>query len=366
MQSDSSEAVTLLHSFEYPESTRIFNEIIERDPDCAIARWGAAMSVWYPLWAPPSVAELQEGAKIVAPTAGMDATPRESAYIDAIAAFFSNTDTRTHLDRARAFERGMRDVYTNHLDDPEAATFYALSLLATADPRDKSYAHQFKAAGLLNWVRHDHPTHSGVLHYLIHSYDYPGLAHLALDAALSYADAAPDSAHAQHMPSHIFTRMGLWDRSLSSNHDSTRSAAEYTVRANLPGHYDDGLHGIDYLMYAMLQTARDDEAQALLVRLRGIEKTNLENFKMAYTYAASPARYALERRQWEEASNLTLEPGTFPWKDFGWARAIHHFARGIGAARSGQIDAARQELVTLEVLQQQIPETTLLYWKEEV
>ena len=215
-------------------------------------------------------------------------------------------------------------------------------------------------------MRDNQPRHPGVLHYIIHSYDYPALAHLALNAAMIYAEAAPDSAHAQHMPSHIFTRLGLWDRSLASNHDATASAADYTVRAKLPGHYDEGLHSMDYLMYAMLQTARDDEANELLNRLRKIGKTDTENFKVAYTYAASPARYTLERRRWKEASELTLERADFPWQEFGWARAIHHFARGIGAARSGQVEKARQELAMIEELQKELPETTLSYWREEV
>ena len=146
------------------------------------------------------------------------------------------------------------------------------------------------------------------------------------------------------MPSHIFTRLGLWDRSMSSNHDSTASAAEYTVSANLSGHYDEGLHSIDYLMYAMLQTAHDQEAQDLLHRLRAIEKTNHDNFKVAYTYAASPARYVLERHQWREASQATLEPKTFPWQEFGWVRSIIHFTRGIGTARSDQLTDAKREL----------------------
>jgi len=366
VQQEFSHAVTMLHSFEYPETTRIFNDIIEKDPSCAMAYWGAAMSVWHPLWAPPSEAHLEQGAAILAATDGLAATPRELAYIDALNAFFSSTDTSTHRERASAYESRMNDLYSNNLDDPEAAMFYALSLLATADPHDKSYAHQYKSAGLLNWVRDSQPTHPGVLHYLIHSYDYPGLAHLALNSAETYAAAAPDSAHAQHMPSHIFTRLGLWDQSLSSNHDSTRSAAEYTERAHLPGHYDEGLHSMDYLMYAMLQTARDDEAKELLVRLGNIGKTDTENFKVAYTYASSPARYVLERREWEEASRLKLIRPDFQWRDFGWAQSIHFFARGIGAARSGRIDNARQELATIIKLQEEMSDTTLPYWKEEV
>jgi len=359
-------AVTLLHSFEYPETTRIFREISEEDPGCAMSRWGSAMSIWHPLWAPPSKDQLEAGARILAETDGLEVTPREAAFIGALKSFFSSNDVGTHLDRARAFEARMSDVYANNLDDTEAAVFYALALLASADPRDKSYAHQYKSAGLLNWVQSSQPTHPGVLHYLIHSYDYPGLAHLALNSAMIYADAAPDSAHAQHMPSHIFTRLGLWDRSLSSNHDSTKSAAEYTARANLPGHYDEGLHSIDYLMYAMLQTARDDEAKQLLDELAGITRTDTENFKVAYSYAAAPARYALERREWTEASELEFLRKDFAWDDFLWAQSIHYFARGIGAIRSGDAEQAHEELATLRRLQSGLPAATLPYWREEV
>lgn len=365
VQAEFNHAITLLHSFEYPETTRLFKEIIDQDPDCAMAKWGAAMSIWHPLWAPPSKSDLENGAEILAGTAHLDATPREAAFIEALKSFYSSNDTGTHADRTREYELRMSEVYANNLGDPEATMFYALALLASADPRDKSYAHQFKSAGLLNWIRESQPTHPGVLHYLIHSYDYPGLAHLALGAAMIYADAAPDSAHAQHMPSHIFTRLGLWERSLSSNHDSTRSAAEYTRRAKLPGHYDEGLHSMDYLMYAMLQTAQDDEAKQLLVRLGNIKKTDTENFKVAYTYAAAPARYALERRNWDEARELQLIRKNFAWDEFGWAQSIHYFARGIGAARSMHLDDARQELATIERLQKSLPDTTMAYFREE-
>jgi tetratricopeptide (TPR) repeat protein len=359
-------AITLLHSFEYPETTRLFREITEEDPDCAMAYWGAAMSIWHPLWAPPSESDLEKGAALLSIATDLESTPRESNYIDALSVFFSSNDITSHRDRAGDYESRMSDLYSDNLQDPEAAMFYSLSLLASADPRDKSYANQFKSAGLLNWVRASQPTHPGVLHYLIHSYDYPGLAHLALDAALTYADAAPDSAHAQHMPSHIFTRLGLWDRSLSSNHDSTRSAAEYTASAHLSGHYDEGLHSIDYLMYAMLQTGRDDEAQQLLMRLGKIKKTNTENFKVAFTYASSPARYALERRMWNEASDLQFVREDFAWDDFPWAQSIHYFARGIGSARNGQPEKARQELVIIEDLLSNLPQATPAYFQTEV
>ena len=331
-----------------------------------MARWGAAMSLWHPLWAPPSKADLETGADILAGTAGLDASPRETAYIEALKAFYSSTDISTDRERARAYEARMSKVYAHNLDDPEAAVFYALAVRATADPSDKTYALQFKSAGILNWVQEKQPNHPGVLHYLIHAYDSPGLAHLALSAAINYADAAPESAHAQHMPSHIFTRLGLWDMSLASNHQSILSAAEYTIRANLSGYYDDGVHGMDYLMYAMLQTARDEEAAALLVRLGNIGKTNTENFKVAFAYAAAPARYALERRQWKDASELSLGPPHFEWQEFGWAVAINHFARGIGAARSGQTEKARAEWAAIGELQAALPASTSLYGQEEV
>ena len=364
VQQTFSQAITLLHSFEYHETRRLFAEVAADDPGCAMANWGLAMSLWHPLWTPPTNAELEEGARLLADAAGKRKTPREAAYVEALQAFYAGTDA--HIARVRAYEAKMSELYANHLDDPEAAMFYALALLASADPRDKSYARQYKAAALLNWVRESQPRHPGVLHYLIHAYDSPALAHLALEAATTYAEAAPDSAHAQHMPSHIFTRLGLWDRSLASNRDSTRSAAEYTVRAHLPGHYDEGLHSIDYLMYALLQTARDEEARQLLEQLGRIGKTDTENFKVAYTYAASPARYVLERRQWQEAADLTLIRSDFPWDAFGWAQSIHHFARGIGAARSGRTDMARRELTAIEALRERLPDTTLPYWREQV
>jgi tetratricopeptide (TPR) repeat protein len=359
--------VAMLHSFEYPETARVFGEIVEAEPDCAMAYWGAAMSIWHPLWAPPSDVDLERGAALLARAAGVPATDRERAYLHALERFFSSTDPATHTDRVVAYSDAMAAVYDNYREsDPESALFYALSLVASADPRDKTYANQFRAAGLLTWVRETQPTHPGVLHYLIHSYDYPGLAHLALSAALTYAGAAPNSAHAQHMPSHIFTRLGLWDLSISSNRASTVSAAAYTKSAHLPGHYDEGLHSMDYLMYALLQTARYEEAAALLATLSRIDRTDTENFKVAYTYASSPARYALERRAWSEAANLQLIRKDFPWNDFGFAESIHHFARGIGAARSRRLEQARQEVIEIRRIQRLMPESTLTYWREQV
>lgn len=359
--------VTMLHSFEYPETRRIFDDIIARQPSCAMGYWGTAMSIWHPLWAPPSSQDLQLGAAILKRAEGLEATAREAAYLDALRAFYSSSDVDTHAQRKRDYADAMQKVYEKyHATDPESAVFFALALLASSDPRDKTYANQFRAAGLLNWVRESQPSHPGVLHYIIHSYDFPGLAHLALSAAETYAAAAPNSAHAQHMPSHIFTRLGLWESSLSSNHQSMQSAEDYTHKAHLPGHYDEGLHSIDYLMYAMLQTARDTEAKALLETLAAIGRTDTENFKVAYTYASSPARYALERRAWDEAADLQIIRKDFAWEEFGFARSIHHFARGIGAARSGRVDQARHEIEVIRKIQSIMPPSIPVYWREQV
>ena len=360
--------ITLLHSFEYPETTKIFGEIIKQEPSCAIAYWGAAMSIWHPLWAPPSKKDLIAGAKLLAKTEGLSATKREKEYIAALKVFFSSADVSTNRARAVGYSKAMNAIYENYRDkDVDATVFYALSLLGSADPRDKTYGNQYKSGALLKFAQQSQPAHPGILHYIIHSYDFPELAHLAFEDAKIYAKAAPDSSHAQHMPSHIFTRLGYWDRSLASNHDSTNSASTYTKHANLDGHYDEGLHSMDYLLYAMLQTGRDAEALDLLDGLEKIGKTNTENFKVAFTYAASWARYTLERRAWNEASTIELvRSNDFPWNDFPWAESIHYFARGIGAARSENISKANEDLARIRQLYDSLPENAPIYWRVEV
>ncbi|MDA1372669.1 MAG: hypothetical protein O2971_18190 [Proteobacteria bacterium] len=359
-------AVALLHSFEYPESTAAFNAIAEKDPDCAMAYWGLAMNIWHPLWARPSRQDLQNGASVLSRTESLSVSSREASYINALKSFFSSDDVATHVERAGMYEENMRQLYTANIDDPEAVIFYALALLTTADPADSTYAKSYQSASLLNWAKDSQPSHPGVLHYLIHAYDKPELAHLALEVAEHYAEAAPDSTHAQHMPSHIFTRLGLWEKALASNVDSTRSAEEFTHRANLPGHYDEGLHSLDYLMYAMLQSARDEEAADLLDKLSTIDNTDVDSFKVAYTYAATPARYVMERQQWQDASNLELLHPDFPWQEFQWAQSIHHFARGVGAARSNQLERAKSELSRIIAIRENLSSSIAPYFSEQV
>jgi len=348
-------AVAWLHSFEYAEAELAFNDVARADPSCGMAHWGVAMSQYHQLWAPPTRAELEKGSEAVsrARLAGAG-SERERGYIEAIGAFYKDFDKLDHQTRARAYEQAMEQVYRSNPRDNEAAVFYALALNASAlaaSPMDKTYAKQKKAGEILNRVLQDEPEHPGVTHYLIHSYDYPQLAQLAVEAARRYAKLAPSSAHALHMPSHIFTRLGLWQEDIDTNIASEAAARDFARRNNLKGVWDEQLHAMDYLEYAYLQTGRDHEARAVLDELRAIKKTDPEDFKCAYSFAAVPARWVLERRKWADAAELKIEPADFPWERFQWAEAITHFARAIGAARTGNIKQARIDVEKLTDLQ---------------
>jgi hypothetical protein len=265
----------------------------------------------------------------------------------------------------------MGRLHLRHPSDREAAVFYALTLIAKgAMASDKDYANEKEAARILNRVLAREPRHPGVTHYLIHSYDYPALARLALPAARSYAKIAPASAHAQHMPSHIFTRLGLWQEAIGSNLGARASAKAFAVRNHLTGAWDEQFHAMDYLAYAYLQGAQDKQARGVLEELSRIERAEPETFKVAYAYTAILARYALERRQWGEAAKLTLPRGAlgpFPWQRFGWAEAHIHLARAVGAARAGDAAAARQEVLKLAAIRQALEEVKGGYdWAKQV
>ena len=345
-------AVAWLHSFEYEEAEKTFTEVARIDPQCGMAYWGIAMSNYHPLWAAPTPAELKRGSEALNKAKEIGAhTQREKGYIDALDAFYRDADKLDHRTRVFAYHEAMKKVYHANLSDRETGVFYALTLIATgAMSNDKTYAREKEAAKILNGVLLREPQHPGVAHYLIHSYDYPVLARLALPAARSYAKIAPASAHAQHMPSHIFIRLGLWQEAIKSNLDARASAKAFAQRNHLPGAWDEQLHAMDYLAYAYLQAAQDKQALAVLEELNSIRQVDPPSFKVAYSASAIPARYALERRQWKDAANLPVRPGgmaDFPWSNFRWAEAHIHFARAIGAIRTGDIDAARKEVEEL-------------------
>jgi len=351
IKEDFNAAAALLHSFEYDEAEKAFAKIIDEEPECAMAYWGVAMSNYHPLWAPPSEAELKKGSKAIEIAQSIaKKSKREADYIDAISSFYNGWDKVDHHTRCLSFEKAMEKIYTEYTNDKEAAIFYALSLDAAADPADKSFINQKKAGAILTALYPNEPNHPGIAHYIIHTYDYPELAQLALPAAKKYASVAPSSAHALHMPSHIFTRLGLWDECINSNLASISSAKCYAETAGIKGHWDEELHGLDYLVYAYLQKGDNHLAKEQVDYLNTITDVSPVNFKVAYAFAAIPSRYLFENKMWKKAADLKIYPANFPWQDFPWQEAIIHFTRLIGSVHIGHADSAKAELKKLNLL----------------
>jgi tetratricopeptide (TPR) repeat protein len=351
-------AVALLHSFGYAEARRAFQDVAARDPRCALAHWGIAMTWWHPLWAPPTKAELTAGQQAATKAKAIGGrTPRERAYIEAIGLFYDRADTASHQVRAVAYrERTMR-IVSEFKDDVEASIFYALSLLATASPGDASFANQKRAAEILNRISIDQPDHPGVAHYVIHAFDYPRLATEALPAARAYARIAPASPHALHMPTHIFTRLGLWQESISANLASARTASELVARTHPGAASFDGLHALDYLVYAYLQIDDQEKARAAGEEAAAARRFDEPNFAAGYAIAAIPARLALERHDWKAAAALDAPAVELPWQQFPYALAITHFTQAVGAARIGQLARTRAALESLRSIQRQLTTT---------
>jgi tetratricopeptide (TPR) repeat protein len=346
-------AVWTLHSFWYPEALKDFTAVTEAEPDCAIGYWGIAMSHWYPLWYPPSSAALKAGSDAVEKAmAAPTKTEREKDYIAAIAAFYRDNDQLDHRTRALAYEKAMEQVYLKYPEDREAAVFYALALDTTALPTDKTYANQTKAAEILNKVWKEEPNHPGVVHYLIHSDDSAKFAQAGLEAAICYAKIAPDVPHALHMPSHIFTRLGMWQESIDSNLAAEKAAG-----------FD--VHAMDYLEYAYLQTAQDGPAKAVVNELIGFRQSGAENASVAYAVAAIPARFVLERRDWSAAASLSTPASGFPFESFPWAEAMISFGRALGDARTGNIAGAQTEIAQLQSLEDKLKGKDT-YWANQI
>jgi tetratricopeptide (TPR) repeat protein len=361
-----------LHSFEYIDAATTFSEAAKADPTCAIAHWGVAMSYYHPLWAPPTPAELEKaGAALAKARAAEPRSQREKDYIAAVETFYRDADKRDHKTRALAYAAAMEQLHKRYPDDREAAVFYALSLIAAGTmDKDPEFAREKAAAAVLNRVLAQQPDHPGVAHYLIHNFDYPPLAELALPAARRYAGIAPDSPHAQHMPSHIFVRLGLWDEAIKSNVASEASARAMAKRQGVPDSNSERLHAMDYLAYAYLQTGEDAQAERVLANLNAIQRADPPVFTVAYAATAIPARLVLERRQWRDAASLTVKDnvrGLAPLETFKWAEAHIVFARAVGAARSGDAAAARREVARLTEIEQAITVPPGTYdWRTQV
>lgn len=345
-------AIALLYSFEYDEAEKMFAKVIDRAPETAMAYWGVAMANFHPLWAPPTDPELEKGGKAIEIARSIEnKTKRESDYIEAIGSFYQDAGKLDHRSRVLNFEKSMEKIYLAYPDDKDAPVFYSLALNAAADPADKTYARQKKAFGILNTIFEKEPLHPGIAHYIIHNYDYPGLAEMALPAARKYAAIAPASAHAQHMPSHIFTRLGLWDESIESNLVAASSGRCYAEQANIKGYWDEELHALDYLVYAYLQKGEDNLAKERIDVLKSITEVSPANFKVFYAFAASPARYLLEKRMWKEAAAMDITAANFQWNKFPWQKAMIHFTRALGSVQVGKPENAKIELDSLRSLQ---------------
>jgi hypothetical protein len=361
-----------LHSFEYEQAEASFNRAAAADPSCAMAHWGVAMSLYHPLWAPPTPGELARARAAVARALETPAkTQREKDYVAAIATFFSDPDKLDHKTRALSYNSAMKTLHQRYPDDREAAVFYSLSQAAVGTlDADPTFAREKSAAEILGAVLEAEPDHPGVAHYLIHSFDYPPLAALAVPAAKRYAGLAPASAHAQHMPSHIFTRLGMWEESIASNLKSEAAARALMRRKNFLGASREELHAMDYLAYAYLQTGQDNEARKVLAKLNAMHSVDEPIFSVAYAATAIPARLVLERRKWKEAAKLELPVNVgklAPLENFQWAAAHLYFARALGAARSGDPAAAKIEIAKLTDIEQKLQVPPGSYdWKAQV
>lgn len=359
------QGLALLHHMTYEDAQVSFAAASKVQPDCAMSYWGQAMTYIHPLWSdPPSEANFARGRSLVAEAKERGVkTAREDAYIAALGAYYAVDRNGPESRNLVEWDRGWQKVHQQFPDDPEAALFFALSQIATADPGDKTFAQQAQAGALAQKILAKYPDHPGAHHYVIHGYDYPPLAERALGVARQYGDVAPDVPHALHMPSHIFTRLGLWPDSIAWN---TRSAAAALVHAQ-PGitsnHY---LHALDYLVYAYLQRAQDQKAKAVVEQMKPLKGPFNQQIASPYSLAAAPARLALERQQWAEA--VKLEPRTpegYPWDAAPAMEAITHFARALGAARGANDAVASISLARLEVLRDQAARNSA-YWAKQI
>jgi hypothetical protein len=356
VQAQFDRAVAMLHSFWFQQGEKAFREVLERDPSCAVANWGiAAILIGNTFGGNATAQDAQKAKEAIQRGHLIGAkTERERFYIEAISEYWDRFSDRPHSARMKSLADAFEVVAKRFPKDDEAQIFYALYLTATQSPNDKTFADALKAAQILEPQFKKHPDHPGVAHYLIHAYDYPPIAEKGLDAARRYAGIAPSAPHALHMPSHIFTRVGAWQESVATNR---RSAAVSLIEKE-PGQ---GLHAMDYMVYADLQLARDKDASSVLQQARGLTGINANNSASVYALAAIPARILVERGLWKDAMQLEPRPNKFLYTE-----AITYFARALGAARSGDTAAADKEVQELARIVDALKAAKDNYWATEV
>ena len=361
--------LSLMHSFEYAEAEKAFVSVLDQDPECLMAYWGTAMSILnHPLSFKQNSKSLERGEKLL--KVAQTLTPnneREKDYIDAVTVYFNdwqNLDTKT---RKLNYESKMEELYNKYPGDVETAVFYSLAVLATADLNDKSYIKQKKSGQILEKLFETNPNHPGIAHYIIHNYDSPELAHLALNTARKYAVIAPASAHAQHMPSHIFTRLGLWNESINSNIDSANSAVCYAESVNPNANWVSEIHALDYLVYAYLQMGDNVRAQSEMNKMIEIKEVfPSDHFASAYALIAVPSRLAIENKNWQLATELELPKTNLDWDKAPWPKAMLHFSRALGFTNTGNSSKAQKELDILINLRDRLNEAKNSYESGQV
>jgi hypothetical protein len=347
-------AMRYQHSFWYAESREIYQEAIKADGECAIAYWGVALSLLGNPHSAIPAPNLPSGLAAIEKARSVGAkSERERDYIDALSVMYVDYDKTPQQARVQSYLKKMEALAAKYPGDDEAQIFYAITLNVSASPADKTYANQLKGAAILEPIWQRQPQHPGIAHYLIHLYDYPAIADKGLPAALRYSKIAPNAPHAQHMPSHIFTRVGYWKESITANLASMRASQE--------GHdVGEQLHAGDYLVYAYLQLAQDEDARTIIETIAATT-ADPDSFGGAFSRAAAPARYVVERGDWKGAANLDVKPNKFPQ-----VMAISHFARALGAARSGDVAAARIEAAKLVDIRDRLREAKTDYWAGQV
>ena len=382
VQPDFARGVALLHSFFYEEARRVFTSVAERDPKCAMAQWGIAMTWWHPIWTPPTPDEMRAGKAAIERAMSMNAgSDRERGFITALNTYYNSADSSSAgpvgqschgpvgpRDRVIAYEKAMRQLRDKYPDDFEVQTFYAFAVLATgyATPNDTSLSKQLEAAGMLEKLWKQDSNHPGVVHYLIHSYDYPRFAQRGLAAAQSYDDIAPWVPHALHMPSHIFTRLGMWDESIEANRASAEASRAYAAMRHRDATEAEELHALDYMAYSYLQEARDAEAKKIVDIVSKVRKTNPElEFIAAYGLAAIPTRYAFERNDWAAAAELTI-PNLPQWSSFPFLEALIEYGHALGRAHTGDVEGARKAIARMQQLRDATKEPKFDYFKSHL
>lgn len=361
-------AVGALHSFFYPETVKAFTRVLEIDPGCAMAYWGIARSQPpNPLVQPFPPGTYQRGREAIAKGKALGpATQRERDWLEAVEAYFADPDAAPYTVRIARYTKAMEGLAQRYPDDTEASVFYALALLESADPHDKRYDNQLKAAKLLERLRPVHPNHPGITHYIIHAYDYSPIAARGLDAANEYAKIAPSAPHALHMPSHIYSMLGMWNRSIESDEVTLVAARAYAAKTFPAGVSLVGEpHSLDFMENAYLQLGRDREALRVVAEAAAIVKANATSIVVDTALAAIPTRYALERGAWAEAAALEVRPSDYPY-----AEAVRLFGRAVGAARLGDPVHAAQARTDIEKMRglraRYLAKPDQAYWSEQM